>query len=245
VREESTYVIARAARCGHATIYRWLRKYGIPVRSISEGTFLALRNSVIITPDLLEFLGGELQGDGCVTMNGNRSAYYSHTSKYKEYLIWLSGLFDKWGIEQSGQIARRRDKQSEFHGAITYRYKSRSYPELVPIRQRWYPNGKKTVPKDLELTPIMARQWYLGDGGFDNYERKHPGVVLSTCDFDRQSIDHLIEELNQLGFKVTYQPAHNSIRIWVRSVEDFLKWIGPCPIACYDYKWDYKNEKRQ
>jgi len=183
----------------------------------------------------LVFLRGEILGDGCVKMPGNRSALYSHGSKYKEYLIWLSGQYDEWGIEQSGRINRYKDKKT---GAIYYGYKSRSYPELVPIYKRWYPDGKKTVPKDLELTPIMARQWYIGDGGFNDYKRKHPGIVLSTYDFDQQSVEYLVGELCRQGFKAMRRPASNTIGLSAHSVQDFLNWIGPCPISCYDYKWD-------
>lgn len=231
--EESSHIIAKEAGCGPSTIYRWLRKMNIPVRNSSEGIFLATRNSVIITPDLLRFMGGEIIGDGSVTMHGNRSARYRHTSKYREYLIWLSECLDKWGIGQVGRITRRKDK----YGIITYKYQSRSYPELVAVYKRWYPEGKKIVPQDLELPPIMARQWYLGDGGLSNYKRKHPGIVFGTYDFDRQSIGYLIEELGRLNFKATYQPSHNTIYIWAHSVKDFLEWIGPCPVSCYDYKW--------
>jgi len=238
VRKESSSVMAKEAGCGHETIRKWLHKYGIPVRSRGEGIFLAKRNSVIIAPGFLEFLKGEIIGDGYVGMPRKRSAHYAHTSKHKEYVVWLSGRFAEWGIEQVGQINRRKDKRT---GAISYNYQSKSYPELVPIRKRWYPNGKKIVPQDLRLTPIIARQWYLGDGGLTSYKSKHPGIVLATCDFDRQSIDHLIEELNRLGFKATYQPANNSIYLSAYSVKDFLEWIGPCPISCYDYKWNYSK----
>jgi len=239
-QKESAYAMAKEAGCADLAIYTWLRKYKIPIRSSSEGIFLATKNSVDITPDLLEFMEGEITGDGCVRMPNNRSACYRHSSKYKEYIIWLSGCLNEWGIEQSGRITRYKDKKT---GAIGYHYESRYYPELVPIYKRWYSKRdgkmKKTVPEGFKLTSIRARQWYLGDGGFDSYKRKHPGIKLATCDFDRQSVEYLIKELNGLGFKATYQPSENTIRIWVRSVPDFLSWIGPCPVSCYYYKWGY------
>lgn len=241
IQEKSSVATAQEAGCDPKTIYRWLHRYGIPIRSRGEAIFLALRNSVIITPDFLEFLRGEIIGDGCVRIRpSNRSALYEHSSAYEKYLIWLSERFDGWGIEQVGRITDYKDKET---GKIYYHYTSRAYPELVPIYKHWYTKRdgkmKKTVPQDLELTPIMARQWYLGDGGFDSYTRKRPGIKLSTCSFDQQSIEHLIEELTRLGFKATHQPSDNKIYLSVYSVLDFLAWIGPCPVACYQYKWGY------
>jgi len=242
-QEKSTYVMAKEAKCAPSTIYCWLHKNNIPVRDLGEAIFFATRNSVIITPSLLEFLGGEIPGDGNVSiLPGGRSACYRHSSKYKEYLIWLSERLGEWGIKQAGRITDHKDKET---GAIYYHYVSRSYPELVPIYKAWYSKRdgkmKKTVPKGFKLTPIKARQWYIGDGGLKHPERPRPYINLATCDFDRPSIEHLIAELGRLGFGATYQPSDNTINIATHSTKDFLKWIGPCPISCYDYKWDYEK----
>ena len=214
----------------------------VPVRSRSASIFLAERNFLTISPELLEILEGELLGDGSVVMNGNYSARYSHSSKYEEYLIWLSDQLAGLGIEQVGKIYRYKSKGND---GVYYFYGSKSYPELITIRERWYPRGKKIVPKDLELTPMIVRQWYIGDGSLKHpRHRKHerPNITLATCGFDKQSVEHLIGELKKQGFIVTHQPSNNVIGLSSYSVQDFLSWIGPCPVPCYDYKWNYKEE---
>lgn len=237
VLQESTYDIAQKAGCDRETIRRWLHKFDISVRSIFE----ACRNYLDLSDELSGLLEGELLGDGYVGMHGSRSALYSHNSKYEEYVAWLSGTFADSGLEQVGKINKYWDEKSNAFG---YHYASRSYPELVRIRQRWYPNGKKIVPKDLILTPIMARQWYIGDGSLNPIEKGRPNIVFSTCDFDKASIDHLLEELSGKGFKVSYRPSDNKIGMSVKSVKDFLDYIGPCPIDCYSYKWDYQDNRK-
>jgi len=239
--KESTPTMAQRAGCNQSTILDWLRKFDIPTRTVSEGTFLATRNYLDLSSDLSNLLKGELLGDGCITMHGSRSALYEHSSKYREYLIWLSETFADLGIEQAGRIRRYRDKK---YDTFSYKYTSRSYPELVSIRQRFYPEGKKIVPQDLILTPIMARQWYIGDGSLRNRERGRSNISFSTDDFDRASIDYLLKELRDKGFKVSYQRADNRIGMSVESVKDFLDWIGPCPINCYSYKWDYRDNRK-
>lgn len=234
VREESTPAMARKAGCGHETIRCWLHKLEIPIRSRGEGHSLATRNSLTLSPKLLGLLGGELLGDGCVSMRSNYSAYYQHTSKYKEYLIWLSNQFNDLGLEQAGKINRYQTQW----GAAFY-YKTKSYPELVNIRQRWYPNGGKIVPKDLELTPLRARQWYIGDGCLRHHRHGHPWIIFATNGFDIGSVNYLIEELQKQGFKATRWLSDNTIYLSTYSVQDFLSWIGPCPVPCYQYKWNY------
>lgn len=241
VREGSPTVLAKEAKCNSTTIYRWLRKTGIPVRGYSEGGFLARKNSLIITPNLPEFLKGELLGDGGLTMPGRYSASYLHSSKYEELLTWLSAQFAKKGIEQVGRIRRYIDKRT---GVPFYCYQSRYYPELVPFYKAWYSerNGKMiktTVPQGLKLTPIMARQWYLGDGCLSHRDYGRPHINLATCNFDVPSVEYLIGELSELGFKATRMLSDNTINISVYSTKEFLEWIGPCPVSCYNYKWKY------
>lgn len=243
VLQESTYVIARMVGCNGVTILRWLRKFNIPTRSAGEATFLAQRNFLDLSNELSDLLEGELLGDGCAKMSSSRSAIYSHSSKYREYLEWLSGEFADLGLEQVGKI-NRYDGISKGKPYTIYCYVSRSYPELVPIRQKWYPNGKKIVPKDLKLNPLICRQWYIGDGHLHNRARGRSDINFSTDDFDKASIDYLLTELGDRGFKVTHQPANNKIGMSVESVRDFLEWIGPCPIDCYSHKWDYRDNRR-
>jgi len=128
-------------------------------------------------------------------------------------------------------------------GDTVYTYTSKAYPELVALYKRWYPNGDgvKVVPKDLELSPIMARQWYMGKGDLVFPEDDHPYIEFDTGSFDKESVDRLVAALQKQGFKASRRPADNEISLSADSVEDFLKWIGPCPVSCYDYKWDIGN----
>jgi len=244
ILQESITVMAQKADCGCGTIWSWLHKFNIPTRTPGEGVFLANRNYLDLSDKLSNLLEGELLGDGCITMSSSRSALYEHGSKYEEYPIWLSKIFADLGLEQTGKIYRRDGVSPKGNPYTAYSYISRSYPELVPIRQRWYPDGKKIVPKDLGLNPTMARQWYIGDGGLYSQAGGRPYIAFSTCTFDKPSIDHLLEELRGKGFKVNHWPSCNKIGMSVYSVKDFLNWIGPCPIDCYQYKWDYQDNRK-
>jgi len=222
VLQESSTVMAKIAGCGRITILNWLHRFDIPVRS----SFEANRNYLNISQELLDLLEGELLGDGCIQMHSQRSARYNHGSKYKEYVEWLSMIFADLGLEQSGKINKYWDEKYSTFG---YFYQSRSYPELVPLRQRFYPKGEKIVPKDLILTPIMVRQWLIGDGCLHNHAKKRPYIDFNTQDFDKASINRLLQKLGAKDL-------------------DFLKWIGPCPKEIeniYGYKWDYQDNRKK
>jgi len=252
---KTTYQIAREQGISESTICNWLHEHGIPSRRAGWP-----RNHLEISPYLRAMLEGELLGDGSITVawsndNGYSSAKYSHGSKYREYLIWLSGEFSSQGLEQAGTIYRtiykpKTTKLGWRHNQyISYRYNTRTYPELVQFRERFYPDGKKIVPKDLILNPISARQWYIGDGSLNR--QKNAGedsfsIGIATCGFDKYSVVYLMDQLSTLGIKVTHRLNNNTIYISTSSTADFLDWIGPCPPEIeniYGYKWQASQNK--
>jgi len=232
-RGKSTTEIARECGCSQPTIRYQLRKFDIQTRP--RGNPLA--NHIIITDKLREILYGNLLGDGSLSSQNSVSARYLHSSKYKSVLTKLSLTLAKHGIEQSGKIRTRQT-----HWGTVYQYQSKYYRELKPIQQKWYPNGKKTVPLDLELMSTTCLYWYIGDG---TYNKKYHCIYLATDGFIESGVDRLVALLNEREFKSTKNKGAKlkdgtqscKIRISSKSVSDFLNYIGPCPFPEYEYKW--------
>jgi len=189
-----------------------------------------------------EWLNGELLGDGCLqspnasTYPISRSARFKYGSKYLKYCQYVSDTLNSFGIEQSGKITERYHKD---WGNYSYCYNSRCYVELLPTQKKWYPEGKKIVPKDIELTPLVCRQWYIGDGCLVRKKWNRLNITLSTYNFSIPDVEWLVKELNKLKFKTTRKPSNNIIHISSYSTQDFLNYIGECPVICYQYKWSY------
>ena len=241
--KRSSYNIAAELGVSPSTIRCWLLRHDIEIRDGDESYFLTHRNELEISPRLMELLEGELLGDGCIVPAGLRTAVYGHGTKHREYVVWLAEEFAREGLLQSGRIRRVVNFPDEEHSSVTYVYRSRSYEGLMELRSRFYPlpQGKKIVPPDLALTPIVVRQWYIGDGQIHGPPRQRASITLHTCAFDRTSIGRLMTSLAEVGFQVTHQAARNTIHISAHSTEDFLEYIGVCPgaIQCvYGYKWD-------
>lgn len=216
-------------------------KFGIPVRSKSEAHVIARGNHVTLSKNAKEFLYGELLGDGHLGNNSPLSSFYSHSSKHLEYLVWLSGIFGGFGIEKVGKIHKNLR-------AGGFMYASRSYPELKTLRRKWYrlatekekSKGRKFIkilPKNLSLTPLICRQWYIGDGSLN---KKDKFITLNTQCFTSGEVDRLTMLLIDLDFKVT-KHADRSIYVSTYSVRGFLEFLGACPKEIeniYGYKWN-------
>jgi len=240
---KSTVKIANECGVTPRTIRVWLQRFGIERRSLSEAARAGRSLDLKITPKLQSLLYGELLGDGSVSwVRPGYSAVYRHTSKHLEYLEWLSGQFAQFGLMQGGHINKRITEWKTGNTSVTYAYSSRTYPALAYVRQYFYPDGKKIAPEGLCLDPVMARQWYIGDGHLAHHKDGRPYITLSTNGFDPDSIDRLDRMLISCGFKTTRPKSSPIIVISPYSTKDFLDYIGPCPIECYAYKWDYEGK---
>jgi len=230
----NSYKIAKLCNItGNATIYNWLRKFNIPIRSYSEAIHLDRANHCDLSGEAIEWINGELLGDGSIYSQSECSARFSYGTQYLEYAQYVSDTLKSFGVEQSGKIKKHYDKR---HDVYFYNYISRFYEEILSIRKRWYPEGKKIIPKDLKLTPLTCRQWYIGDGCLYNRKNRNPSILLAACCFSDKDIFYLINQLNKFGIISTKQ-SRNIIHISACSVKDFLNYIGECPVKCYQYKW--------
>jgi len=219
------------------TIWNWLYKLNIPVRSIGEARHLVKGNHCNLSQEAKEWSDGELLGDGGIYSRNSYSAYFQYTSQYNKYAQYISDTLKSFGIEQTGEI-REYPKNEKY----SYYYISRSYEELLPIRKRWYPESKKIVPRDLKLTPLVCRQWYIGDGYLHHRKGGKPSITLYTNAFPVGDVEWLVEKLKEFGFKSTRNPSNNTIAISAYSTKAFLDYIGPCPVKEYEYKWDYDKK---
>lgn len=202
-------------------------------------------NHVNLSKDLLEFLNGELLGDGNLSKIQNKelvtSARYNHGSKYREYLRWLNDKLVGFGVKQSGKIVERYGFAPKSKRAYwSYRYASKSYVELANLYLKWYPNGKKIVPKDIKLTPVTVRQWYIGDGHFGKGNSYH--LEIATCGFTSSDVEFLVNKLKGINIDC-HRTNDNRIFIGISSINVFFDYIGNCPREIkdiYGYKWPDK-----
>lgn len=228
--------IAKLCNCSFSTIRYWLIMLNIHIRPINEAVHLRRVNHCNLSEETKRWIDGELLGDGCLYSRSKYSAKFIYGSKYLEYINYVSNTLRNFGIKQAGKINKR---YCENFKSYVYYYQSLSYEELLSIRERWYPNKKKIIPRDLKLTPLVCRQWYIGDGYLKHSKDSRPSIILYTNGFPVSDVEWLVKKLIELGFKATRRPSNNTIGISAHSTKEFLDYIGECPVKCYQYKWSY------
>jgi len=193
--------------------------------------------------EFCEMLNGSLLGDACVNSKGLR-----FNSSNREYLQYLSDYFSPL-LKCKGTI-RPYVKNGKYQ---LYELSLRCRIVLQRFRDRWYPNGTKTVPRDIVLTPLVCLCWYIDDGALWANPGDGVRISLQTQCFTLNEIHLLCEQLNmKLG--ISSYPAFNrigsdgeanyTIQIGGSDVILFLDYIGPCPVLSYMYKWNVHNYRR-
>lgn len=144
-----------------------------------------------------QILYGHLLGDGHLS---KRKPYkypsfqLERSMKDIEYLKWtfsyFSDLVSKNNIE-------KETKNQIYHSV---RFRTRSLMLFNNYYDKWYPEGKKIVPKDLELTPLTIAVWLADDGCVHSRKRyKNSGnsfeITFCTHGFDFDSAEFLHSQL--------------------------------------------------
>ena len=222
-------------------IGRYLKKFKIPSRSREEAAYLSGNiNHCNLSQEAKDWISGEMLADGSIQNKSNYSACFVYGSKYLEYIKYIKDTLKSFGIEGE-KIRKRYHKKNILFGTkrnyYSYFYRSHSYVELMPFRNKWYPKGEKIIPKDLKLNPTILKQQFIGDGSLAHPKQGKPYIFLYTNGFTIPDVNWLTDKINKLGFKATRQPAVNSIRIFGCSTKEFLNYIGRPKVQCYQYKW--------
>lgn len=240
-KQYSSTQISKMAGVAPGTIASNLHKNNISIRPISIRNHLYRTNHCKLSSKFLDFIYGELLGDMSLYTPSGYSAGLKCASKYKNYIYWIAGCLKKFGIKQSGKINVRIINDRNY-----YHYVSKTYKELMEVRNLFYPKGTKIIPQSFDFNPIVLRQWYIGDGSLCwPCGNRSNNIMICTAGFKKDDIIKAIEKINALGIKASYARSANSIYINTSSTVDFLDYIGPCPVECYSYKWATKNRTGQ
>lgn len=229
--------VADEAGVSSTTILRWMRFHGIETRPQPYARHLKYASSFTLSDEARQFIEGEVLGDGHLERVSRWSARYTHGSKHKRYLTWLARKLKGWGVEQSGSIYKwvKNPRRGVTKVATGYNYKTRSYAALLDLFDKWYFDGTKKVSRDLKLTPLVLRQWFLGDGTNSQYR-----LYFHTLCFDDEDVAYLSERLNRdVGIKAR-RWKNGEISIPRQFASRFFEYIGPCPKpieSIYGYKW--------
>lgn len=148
-----------------------------------------------LTESLREYLDGLLLGDGSLP-EGRGNPWYAHTDSSKEYLLWLKSKLEQLGLPCHDVCSNKK----------AFLMSSAPTPGLKKLRKRWYPQGNKKIPCDLEITPTILKNWYIGDGS--RYKSRSSFRIEICCCFDPEGKQRMVDQINER----TDIEAHNNQR---------------------------------
>jgi hypothetical protein len=196
--------------------------------------------------EFFQIINGELLGDGCVTKDKRGYCSFNYCTSNKEHIKELHSYIAKKTNSQS-RIYQNKQKSRLYDGRI---FKENVINQFIinhavfrDFYSRWYYAGKKVVPNDIELTPLVTRHWYIGDGSISTVGS--PVITLYTNSFSEDEVNLLVNKLIDVGIRAKRNFAlkskkQYSIRISGINVFVCLEYIG-APAVGYEYKWDTRD----
>lgn len=187
------------------------------------------------TSEELEVINGCLLGDGSLYQRKYTSSL-SYRCKHKSICKSLSSSLPRlYRTEprRCSYVDKRTNKEY-----VSYQIDSISNFHFHELRQKWYPNGKKIIPRDLVLTPETCYWWYLGDGSSGNNS-----LVICTNGFAVSDVEFLLSIFPvkaQLYIQKNKKTNKEYPMISITSIENrlkFLNFIGRCRHKEYNYRW--------
>src|SRR5271165_3446922 len=202
-----------------------------------------------LTSEQEQVLIGGLLGDFYLYQNKNHiNAGISSRRAEKdiEYMKYEYNLYKDFcsnvGISEETNVMNFKQVKllgldEKFIGAIHkgISFRTRVQPVFTPFKEKWYPEGKKIVPKDLKLTPLICAIWFCDDGCIVRMLRKTMQdklrLQLSTDGFTKKEVLFLISLLEkEIGGE--YHCSHKrKEHYYIRAEHDtavkFIKYIEP------------------
>lgn len=181
--DKTTYEIAEIYGCHRKYISSRLKKIGISIkRHKRKYSFFYNQSLTNRQKDILE---GSLLGDGCIALHhrGKNSCRYieTHGRKQLEYLKWKMKEFDNFIVQDEPYETYHEDT---FGKEYLYKFWTFLHEEFNYYRDKWYPNGYKIIPKDIQLNSLKMAIWFFDDGNLSLNKS-----TLFTLGFDDNSVN--------------------------------------------------------
>jgi hypothetical protein len=185
------------------------------------GSLTQLQRSIII---------GSILGDGYLRIVPDRKNAFleiNHSLKAKESVDWKYLMLKNI----SGSAPKERENGEN---KKAYRFFTSQSSAMTELLKKFYQNGKKIVPPDLILDPIILAVWFMDDGS----KSRDRDVYLNTQQFSLLDQKRLIHLLRQFGLKarLNKDKKYYRVRFLKESIGKFNQIIKPYIIASMQYK---------
>ena len=180
---------------------------------------LALRHykaSLHMTERQRQILYGMLLGDGHLErQHGAQSARLKieHSVAQRGYVAWKFAEWRDW-VRTPPKERVRKNRLGTV--SMNVGFSTLSHIEFEEVRQRFYVNRRKVVPKDLGLTPLAMAVWFMDDGSRKSKQCR--GVYLNTQSFTTSEVELLRSVVRRdVGVDTTVRQQSDGLQIYVPS----------------------------
>ena len=185
------------------------------------GSLTQLQKSIII---------GSILGDGYLRIfPGRKNALLeiNHSFKVKDYVDWKYLVLKN----VSGSPPKIRKGNGK---RLAYRFYTKQLPELTNLLKEFYRNGKKIVPDNLILNPIILAIWFMDDGS----RCSSSSFYLNTQQYSLEDQEKMVAKLKLLGLdtKLNRDKCYWRIRFLASSLPKLQELISNKIIPSMKYK---------
>lgn len=194
-----------------------------------------------LTDTQKQIITGVLMGDGTISRPG-KNPLLTVRMVNKKYLEYLNEVLGKYGkgvyikhtAKESAQLNREsgfRPNAREENYQDVYSLQSRTSPEFEEFAD-WYETGKKVFPKDIQLTPIILKHWYVCDGTY-NTSGYHNNMSISAMN-EIENFDKILRWFKEIN--ISPSTSNGNIYISNGDSEELFDFMGSNPPG-FEHKW--------
>ena len=180
-----------------------------------------------LTEEQKQIIVGCLLGDGAMRIKTNALLEINHSLEQKGLVDWIyANLKEFVGTAPKARKGNGR--------RVAYRFTTRSLPPFTNLYKQFFLNGKKIIPTNIILTPLVLAVWFMDDGN-----RSRTSIYLNTQQFsleEQELLQKLLSEQWQIETTLNKDKHYWRIRIRVNSVKRFVELIKPYLLPEFYYK---------
>lgn len=185
-------------------------------------------------------------GDGWAESNPNEDkARVRIESATREYLEWIEEELPVFLVSGMSQVSNAGDSRQYngrtiSHNRDTHQLDTIYHPELRQYYD-WYNSGDKVWPSDVELTPMVLKNLYCGDGHWNNAgSNNHIQIAMAN---ERENLDKVADMFSRAGLSVsnfniqqTNSGAVCDAQLTTEESKQAWEYMGE-PLPGFEYKW--------
>jgi len=226
------------------------------------------KNKTILTDNQQQILDGLIISDGSIAIvknaiNAQFILVNTTKSLIDKIILELPFIWSPVYIKPAKYYDDALQKQI-FHREKYY-LTSHKDIELTKEYRRWYKWNErlqkilKIVPKDLEISPLMLKYWFYGDGTTirDKTQQNIVSLKLCTDGFTLEECEYLQNKLSNINISLNirknsrpntssnYNRGYELVSKKISVIQNFFDYIGECDVEGFQYKWKIPYFKRK